>query len=139
MIYDYRCSSCEAEYEVFQQMKQKPIVKCEKCGQDTAERLISGGIHASVKEVKTLGQLADVNRKKYGSELTEQMLKGQKTQKKPGGDNAKRPMELPEGAQRKQNEGIKIDYDLMNASPKEKEKYIMTGQRPIPKKSNQNF
>jgi len=137
LIYDYRCKKC-GDFEVCQKMTDAPLKKCPTC-KKKVERLISGGVHACVKEIKTMGQLAEANNKKYGKEKTALMLEEQKTQKKPAGDNAKRPMELPEGATRKQSKGVKIDYDIVNASPEAKHKYIMEGVRPIPQKSNQNF
>lgn len=137
MIYEYKCENCQP-FEVYQRMTDKALVKCPHCS-GKIERIIWGGVHASVKSVTTLGQQAEANAKKYGKELTELKLEEQKTEKTPAGDNAKRPMELPAGSTRKQSKGQKIDKDLIEATPKEKQRYIMTGQRPTPKKFNSNF
>lgn len=44
--YDYRCSSCGHEFEEFQSMSAKALVKCPECGKNSLERLI--GIGAGV-------------------------------------------------------------------------------------------
>lgn len=40
-FYEYKCTHCEAETEVLQKISEEPIVKCESCGNDTLERVIS--------------------------------------------------------------------------------------------------
>jgi putative FmdB family regulatory protein len=40
-IYEYRCNACQAEFEVMQKMSDPELVKCESCGQDKLEKLIS--------------------------------------------------------------------------------------------------
>ena len=40
--YQYRCSKCGHEFELFQYITDKPVSKCSKCG-GKVERLISGG------------------------------------------------------------------------------------------------
>jgi putative FmdB family regulatory protein len=41
--YDYRCKSCEHEWELFQSIKADPIKKCPSCGKLKAERVIGAG------------------------------------------------------------------------------------------------
>jgi putative FmdB family regulatory protein len=41
--YEYRCDACSHEFEEFQYIKDEPLKKCPKCGQDKLRRLISGG------------------------------------------------------------------------------------------------
>ncbi len=41
--YDYRCKSCEHEWELFQSIKANPIKKCPSCGKLKAERIIGAG------------------------------------------------------------------------------------------------
>lgn len=41
--YDYRCKSCEHEWELFQSIKADPIKKCPSCGKMKAERVIGAG------------------------------------------------------------------------------------------------
>ncbi len=40
--YDYKCKECENEFEEFQQMTDKPVKKCPKCG-GKVQRLIGTG------------------------------------------------------------------------------------------------
>ncbi len=40
--YDYECSSCGNVFEAFQQMNDKPLTKCPKCGKKV-KRLIGSG------------------------------------------------------------------------------------------------
>ncbi len=41
--YDYECTSCGHSFEAFQNMSDKPLTKCPKCGKKV-QRLIGGGI-----------------------------------------------------------------------------------------------
>ena len=41
--YEYRCKTCEHEWEEFQSIKAKPSRKCPGCGKLKAERIISAG------------------------------------------------------------------------------------------------
>ena len=41
--YEYQCSSCGHEYEMFQSITAKPVKKCPQCGKNSAERLIGAG------------------------------------------------------------------------------------------------
>lgn len=41
--YDYRCKSCEHEWELFQSIKADAIKKCPSCGKMKAERVIGAG------------------------------------------------------------------------------------------------
>ena len=41
--YDYRCNSCDHEWELFQQITSNPIRKCPECGRLKAERVIGPG------------------------------------------------------------------------------------------------
>lgn len=41
--YDYRCKSCEHEFELFQSMSDSVKKKCPSCGKSTLERLIGTG------------------------------------------------------------------------------------------------
>jgi putative FmdB family regulatory protein len=40
-IYEYYCESCGHEFEVMQKINDKPIKKCEACGETRAKRSIS--------------------------------------------------------------------------------------------------
>lgn len=39
-IYEYKCKSCNHQFESMQKISEPPIAPCPKCG-DTADRLIS--------------------------------------------------------------------------------------------------
>ena len=39
--YEYRCGACQREFEYQQRMNDADLVKCEACGADKLERLIS--------------------------------------------------------------------------------------------------
>ena len=41
--YDYECSACGHEFELFQSITAKPQKKCPACGRSTAKRLIGTG------------------------------------------------------------------------------------------------
>lgn len=40
-IYEYRCQQCGATLEAMQRMSDAPLKRCERCGADALERLIS--------------------------------------------------------------------------------------------------
>ena len=40
--YEYRCTSCQHEFEKFQRMSEDPVAECPSCGA-RAERRLSGG------------------------------------------------------------------------------------------------
>jgi putative FmdB family regulatory protein len=40
--YDYKCESCKDIFEFFQNMSDKPLIKCPKCN-NNVRRLVSGG------------------------------------------------------------------------------------------------
>jgi len=41
--YDYACTACDHEWEVFQSMKDDPIKTCPGCKKPAAKRLVGGG------------------------------------------------------------------------------------------------
>ncbi|GAB5562599.1 MAG: zinc ribbon domain-containing protein [Synoicihabitans sp.] len=41
--YDYACTKCGNEWEVFQSMKDDPIKTCPSCKKRSAKRLVGGG------------------------------------------------------------------------------------------------
>jgi putative FmdB family regulatory protein len=40
-VYPYRCNACKREFEVRQRMADPDLVKCEVCGEQKLEKLIS--------------------------------------------------------------------------------------------------
>ncbi len=67
-IYEYQCQECEHRTDAYQGVKDAPLIECPNCGKHMLERLISS-VFGFVKEVRTLGQLAEKNTKKAGSKL----------------------------------------------------------------------
>ena len=41
--YDYTCTKCGHEWEVFQSMKDEPLKTCPDCKQRSAKRMVGGG------------------------------------------------------------------------------------------------
>lgn len=67
-LYDYRCANKRCKHhvnDIFQNIKEKPLTQCPKCKRQTFERIISGGILATVKNVNTIGSLLDKGQKDH--------------------------------------------------------------------------
>lgn len=60
----YLCHSCDFEAEVYQSIKDDILYECPKCNGKLYQNL--DNIHISIREVKTIGQLAESNTKKLG-------------------------------------------------------------------------
>ncbi|MCF6148257.1 MAG: zinc ribbon domain-containing protein [Candidatus Kuenenia sp.] len=41
--YEYRCSECNHEFELFQSIKSDPVKECPSCGRFSVERIIGMG------------------------------------------------------------------------------------------------
>jgi putative FmdB family regulatory protein len=41
--YEYKCGSCDYEFEQFQSIKARPLRKCPQCGRNALNRLIGTG------------------------------------------------------------------------------------------------
>lgn len=41
--YEYRCKSCEYEFEEFQSINDEPLKLCPECSQEELQRLIGSG------------------------------------------------------------------------------------------------
>ncbi len=39
-FYEYECSACGHRFEVLQRMSDEPVSACEKCGEESVERLL---------------------------------------------------------------------------------------------------
>jgi putative FmdB family regulatory protein len=83
--YDYECSNCEHLVpDIYQKIDDKPLKKCPSCGKNKLFKVVTGGLHASVKNIKTVGQLADANAKKNKNKLNEiASKKKEETQQEP--------------------------------------------------------
>lgn len=76
-VYEYRCE-CMHEFEIEQPIGSEALEDCPVCGQSSLSRLISR-TYGVVKEIKTLGQLAEKNSKKAGSYNAERTAQEKKT------------------------------------------------------------
>lgn len=109
-IYHYKCN-CGYDNEIFHSIKEKIRTLCPSCSNETLFVVIDTVPYGTVKEIKTIGQLADHNAKKMGKELL---------QKKMEADG------IPEKLQ--QQEAMKEVRQLAGLSPEKKEKYIVEGR-----------
>ena len=108
-LYDYVCSSCGHTLEdVSQSIKDKPLVKCEQCGEMALERVIYGGQIFVRREATTIGQLSDRNTKKMGK----YELESKRQQ-----DNIKR----------ERSEKQKLHKKINSMDDSQKRKWIMEG------------
>lgn len=115
MLYDYKCDNCSHELiDVYQSIKDDPLLKCPSCGKDTLNRVIYGGLGSFMKDAKTIGQLADRNWSKMGSYQKSEI---QAKQSKPQEES---PFSFAGKASRK---------EINSMSEQQKQKYIMTGEK----------
>jgi putative FmdB family regulatory protein len=114
MLYDYQCEHCgHLIIDHYQSIHSDPITLCPQCHTDNLSRIITGGMGCFIKDVKTIGQLADSNYAKLGkyrqSEIAEKTAQ-KKT--KSFFDNA----------------GPASKQQINKMSPEQKKKYIITGE-----------
>lgn len=119
MLYDYICENCEHEMkDVYQSIKDDALVSCPSCGQNSLQRVVYGGLGAFVKDVKTVGQLADSNWKKLGHY--------QRSEKE---EQAKQERQEKEGSSVFSAFGSASKKEINKMTPDQKTKYIMTGEK----------
>jgi len=115
MLYDYICDNCNNKLtDVYQSIKDDALTKCEACGKESLQRVIYGGISASVKGVSTIGQLADRNWSKMGSYQKSELIEKQKSNKQES------PLQSFGSASRK---------EINKMTPEQQKKYIITGEK----------
>ena len=111
MLYDYVCSKCDHEMkDVYQSIKDKPKKKCPECGKNGLERVIYGGCFAFVKNVNTIGQLADKNTKEMGHYQRSEI-----------------ESKSNEGNEARETKNLRKEINKM--TPKQKQRYIMEGKK----------
>jgi putative FmdB family regulatory protein len=110
-IYHYKCFHCGDEFEIRLGIKEDKLKTCKECGADALDIVLDGPFEMAVKEVKTLGQLAEKNAKAMGKE---------QLQKKMESDGVLDVM--------KKKEKMKEMNKLAKLSPEKKVKYIETGK-----------
>lgn len=139
--YHYRCSDNECQWEFFQyqSIKADALTLCPACQQNTALRVISGGMATIDKTPKSVGGLADQNRSRMTlgqvqEKTKEFMTRGRSTRQFTGA--------LPEGVDPTVRE-VNYNYappwrpnttgpdlSLNELTTPEKKKYIETGKKP---------
>ena len=71
-LYDYECENCSHKIiDVQQSFKDEPLSFCPECKEPRLYRVVTGGIHISVKNTNTIGQLADKNTRNNKSIIQE--------------------------------------------------------------------
>ena len=137
--YEYSCKNvaCECDtFQTYQSIKEDPLKICPFCGEETIERTFHAVPVMISSEPKTLGALADLNRKKLGRAYCEDQEQKMRDERLSASEFVG---SLPKGAStikreakdtpwRKANE--KVDTSLAKLSPEQKHKYIMTGKKP---------
>lgn len=136
MKYDYECQNieCGLILEIDQGIKEPKITKCPICEQETFERIFLQAPLGFVKEVKTVGQLAEKNAKamgRYGLEEAKRLEKENKISKDEAIKQKLRQRfpnaKIPEANKEKPWYG-KLPDNLKNADSKRLDKYIIEGK-----------
>lgn len=109
--YHYQCKNCGNDFEIYRSIKADKLRECEKCRVCALEIVIDGPFDMAVKEVKTLGQLAEQNAKRMGKEQVQMKMEADGT------------LDIM-----KKREKMQEINKIANLSPEKKEKYIMTGK-----------
>ena len=93
MLYDYKCSDCDHQMvDVQQSINDKPLVKCEKCGRNTLERVLFAPTVFVKQEATTIGQLSERNAKKLGKREVQERTLRDKDSKKTAMQEARKEM-----------------------------------------------
>jgi putative FmdB family regulatory protein len=115
MLYDYVCDNCGYRMiDVYQSIKDDPLINCCSCGKDALSRVIYGGISCSVKSVDTIGQLADKNWKDMGSYKRSEIAEKSKSQKQES------PL---------QKFGTATPKEINKMTQEQRNRYIITGEK----------
>lgn len=111
MLYDYGCHGCgEILEDIKQSIHDEALITCPSCGKNALERIPYGGLGAFVKDVKTIGQLADKNWSNKGHyEKSEILSKNQSNQ-----NNLNKKKER---------------LEINKMTEQQKQKYIITGEK----------
>lgn len=109
--YHYRCGNCKSDFEIVHSIKLEKLTVCCKCGEPKLDIVIDGPFDVSVKEVKTIGQLAEKNAKDMGKEQLQMKMDADGTTQK-----------------LKNIEKMKTIHKLGKLSDDKKTKYIETGK-----------
>lgn len=115
MLYDYKCDNCSHEMkDVYQSIKDDSLIQCPSCGKNSLYRVIYGGLGSFMKDVKTIGQLADKNWSKMGSYQKSEVEQKNKSKTQDS------PLSQFGSASRK---------EISKMTEAQKKKYIITGEK----------
>lgn len=119
MLYDYGCEVCNYQMvDVYQSIKDEPLTKCPRCGENGLHRVIYGGLGHFVKDVRTIGQAADSNWKKLGhykrSEIESQSSATKREREETSAFSSA---------------GSATKKEINKMTTEQKTKYIMTGEK----------
>lgn len=81
-LYDYICSNCGHRFETKQGIKDGPLTNCPACATPNLERAITTPLMIIDTTPKTLGTLAERNKKNIGSYELDKLGREHKTKKK---------------------------------------------------------
>lgn len=119
--YNFKCEDCDSEIELQCSISEYPDliknIRCPGCSSVNVHRDYSNdNIYSSVREIKTIGQLAEFNTKKMGSKLQEEYEKN-------------KPKE--EVAQWYQNSklGDASRKEINKMTKEQKKRYVLTGKK----------
>lgn len=110
--YEFQCNSCNIEFDAYQSFKEYDDNKqesCVVCG-SSSHRLLTTPLHCHVKEIKTIGQLAEINTKRDFYKLQEEDCKKEEAR------IAEIKATLPAGASISENFGKKKEKDNFDLS-----------------------
>lgn len=109
--YTFQCKSCNFQFNEFWQVSQydKKIkkLKCTSCGsKDVYRNYIEDNVYGGVREVKTVGQLAERNEKRLGKEQVQKIRESHKSSR----NRADTEVKMPGGMRRISSASDFVDY-----------------------------
>lgn len=117
MLYDYVCEKCAYNMiDVYQSIHDSALITCPNCKENSLQRVIHGGVGCFVKDVKTIGQLADKNWSTLGT------YKRSEIEAQSQSKVAKEPSLFSAA-------GKATKKEINKMTPEQKTKYIMEGKK----------
>jgi putative FmdB family regulatory protein len=137
--YEYKCLECDEEFTVVRSILADKEVDCPACNKKCSNVLITGGAAILDKTPRTLGTLAEQNRKKFGSEYCQQKaLDYKKRSRELKGTGRKLPESVEGVRAEKPTEDYipkwrkgPVDKSLSKLTPEQTKRYVKDGIKPI--------
>lgn len=136
--YQYECSECGLQEEIRHSIKQEFLTECPGCFESSFGVIITDVPLAFVKEIKTVGQLAEKNVKRLGKYQIDDIEEAKEQVKEKNNENFARKIEkqvekgkLPKGTRVRKYQRHKKDEKvekIMRMTPTQKKNYIETGK-----------